>query len=341
MAALHALSNGRDLPTLLADHHVAHLDRFRDLVADKDFREGGLSPLPRGRRAGVGRILATGWRPSQRGIGVSSRQSREELARFLRSQRQKITPGQVGLPDGTRRRVVGLRRAEVAVLAGLSPTWYTYLEQARNVRPSPEVLDSLAKVLAMSEDERLYLHQLAGHPPPPPLPKRTADGTVAILIRELTRAVGGNPYPLYVLDYMGNVMAWNPAAVTWYTDWERRRGLARNIVWWLLTDAEARERILDWEDDARDIVGRTRAIFARYPQDPRFRELIRSLHEASVEFRHWWADQEIRGQRLRVRRFRPPATDRPYTTWLAVVHPSDDPSVSIVFHFPKPQSDVS
>jgi transcriptional regulator with XRE-family HTH domain len=272
---------------------------------------------------------------------VSSREAREELARFLRNQRQKITPRQVGLPDGARRRVHGLRREEVAVLAGLSPTWYTYLEQARNVRPSPEVLDSLAKVLVMGEDQRLYLHQLAGHPPPPPLPKLSVDSTVDLLIKKLTETAAEGSYPFYVLDYMGNVMAWNPVAAIWYTDWEPRRGLARNIVWWLLTDAEARERIVNWENDARDIVGRTRAIFARYPQDRRFRELITRLHRASVEFRQWWADQEIRGQRLRIRQFRPPGSHRVYEIWLAVVHPGDDPSVSVVLHFPKPESDAS
>jgi transcriptional regulator with XRE-family HTH domain len=87
--------------------------------------------------------------------------SRRELATFLRSRRERITPADVGLPAGPRRRTHGLRREEVAVLAGVSPTWYTYLEQGRGIQPSREVLDSLARVLRLSEDERRYIHSLA------------------------------------------------------------------------------------------------------------------------------------------------------------------------------------
>ncbi|HEY7487060.1 MAG TPA: helix-turn-helix transcriptional regulator [Streptosporangiaceae bacterium] len=87
--------------------------------------------------------------------------SRQELARFLKSRRAKVTPAAAGLPTGLRRRTTGLRREEVAVLAGLSPTWYTYLEQGRDIHPSAQVLDALARVLRLTEDERRYLHMLA------------------------------------------------------------------------------------------------------------------------------------------------------------------------------------
>lgn len=266
---------------------------------------------------------------------MSSRQSRQELARFLRTRRQRITPEQVGLPSGRRRRTNGLRREEVAVLAGLSPTWYTYLEQARDIRPSPEVLDSLANVLAMTDDERQYMHQLAGHVP---TQSTLAEQDVS-MVHELVRTVGDMPYPVYALDYMGGVLAWNEAVTTWYTDWGPRRGLDRNIVWWLVTSDEARERIVDWAEDARDIVGRTRAIAARYPQDKAFRELITSLHERSGDFRRWWANYEIRGQRLRLRRFRH-ESGREYAMRLSVVHPSDDLSITIAFHTPATPDDV-
>src|SRR4051812_24358339 len=92
---------------------------------------------------------------------------RNELAAFLRTRRERISPASVGLPTGSRRRTNGLRREEVAVLAGVSPIWYTYLEQGQNIRPSIEVLDSLARVLALSEDGRRYIHMLAhGRAPP-------------------------------------------------------------------------------------------------------------------------------------------------------------------------------
>jgi transcriptional regulator with XRE-family HTH domain len=267
---------------------------------------------------------------------MSSRQSRQELARFLRTRRQRIAPSQVGLPHGRRRRTEGLRREEVAVLAGLSPTWYTYLEQARDIHPSQEVLDSLAAVLALTEDERLYMHQLAGHVPAPK-PDPNLDQDVA-LARELVKIAGTTPYPLYVVDYMGGILAWNEAIPMWYTDWGTRTGLDRNIVYWLVTSDEARERILDWADDARDVVGRLRALTARYPHDRAFHELVTKLNEESADFRRWWANHEVRGQRLRLRRFQH-RSGRVYTMRMAVVHPSDNPSMSLVFHLPASPAD--
>ena len=91
--------------------------------------------------------------------------SRTALSDFLRSRRQRITPEQVGLPSGPRRRISGLRREEIAVLTGISPTWYTYLEQGRDIRPSNEVLDNLARVLQLDEDERVYLYLLVNGQP--------------------------------------------------------------------------------------------------------------------------------------------------------------------------------
>jgi transcriptional regulator with XRE-family HTH domain len=263
---------------------------------------------------------------------VPTAENRRELARFLRTRRERITPLQVGLPATTRRRIRGLRREEVAVLAGLSPTWYTYLEQARDIRPSPEVLDSLANVLQLDEDERQYLHQLAlGHVET--VRSVTPSGTMNTLVGELVRACGEPNYPVYAIDYAAEVIAWNDAATEWYTDWGRLHGIERNIVWWILMSPEAKERIVDWTEDARDIVGRTRALSARFPHDARVRELIARLHRESPDFGRWWPDHEVRGQRLRSRRFL--LKDRSiHNMRLAVVHPADDPQVTIAFHLP-------
>lgn len=263
---------------------------------------------------------------------MSSRQSREELARFLRTRRQRIAPAQVGLPDGRRRRTNGLRREEVAVLAGLSPTWYTYLEQARDIRPSPEVLDSLANVLALTDDERQYMHQLTfGREPA--LPPRDSAGIDLSLVTDLVHTAGTGPFPVYALDYSANVIAWNAAAAEWYTNWGERHGWDRNMVWWLLTSDEARQRIVDWAQDARDITARTRAQAARSPQERQLQALIARLRETSAEFRQWWANHEVRGQRTRIRRLRHPVLgERPMR--LAVVHPGEDPRVTIAFHLP-------
>jgi transcriptional regulator with XRE-family HTH domain len=268
---------------------------------------------------------------------MGSSENRHELARFLRTRRERVSPEQVGLPQSARRRTRGLRREEVAVLAGLSPTWYTYLEQARDIRPSPEVLDSLAHVLQLTEDERQYLHQLAlGHveitrPVAPP-------ALVNSMVADLVQIAGESPYPLYAIDYAGEVIASNEPARQWYTDWTALAGVERNIVWWILMSDEARERIVDWDDDARDIVGRTRALSARFPHDPRVTELIAQLHANSAEFGQWWPHHEVRGQGQRIRRFRVKGLGV-RSMRLVVMHPADDPHITVAFHLPETAAD--
>jgi transcriptional regulator with XRE-family HTH domain len=266
-----------------------------------------------------------------------SRDARRELARFLRTRRERVSPEQVGLPVSSRRRTQGLRREEVAVLAGLSPTWYTYLEQAREIRPSPETLDSLARVLLLTEDERQYLHQLAlGHVEivRPVAPAATINSLVA----DLVAVAGRGPYPLYAIDYAAEVIAWNDPAKSWYTDWAALEGIERNMVWWMLMNPEAREKIVDWAEDARDIVGRTRGLAARYPHDPRVSELIARLHEESEEFGRWWPDHEVRGQRSRPRRFRLKGLGIRSMRFV-ILHPADDPRITMAFHVPESPED--
>jgi transcriptional regulator with XRE-family HTH domain len=266
------------------------------------------------------------------GLVPPASQIRHELARFLRIRREQITPAQVGLPASTRRRTQGLRREEVAVLAGVSPTWYTYLEQGREIQPSPEVLDSLARVLRLTEDERQYIHQLAlGHV------KNTnpvvSQETIIPLVKNLVQVAGQCPYPLFAFDYAGTVIAWNDIATQWYTDWNALHDIECNIVWWMLMNPQARERIADWEEDARNIVATTRALSARYPHDQQVRELIARLNEECDEFRKWWPNHEVRGQRSRTRRFRLNGHGI-RTMRLVVAHPADALNVTMAFHVP-------
>jgi transcriptional regulator with XRE-family HTH domain len=261
---------------------------------------------------------------------VADELSRRELAHFLRSRRERVRPDAVGLPIGPRRRTRGLRREEVAVLAGLSPTWYTYLEQGRDIRPSPEVLESLARVLGLSEDERMYVRNLVQRRGVKPDP--AVDQVAVALVREIVAVAEASEWPVYAFDHLGSVLSWNRAAGEWYTDWGALSAEDRNIVWWMVTAAEARERIADWECDARDIVARFRAASARYPADGRMLDLVSRLNQASPEFARWWADHDIRGQRMRVRRFRRGAQVRAMR--LVVAHPSDYNEVSLAYHLP-------
>ncbi|GAB7044723.1 MULTISPECIES: helix-turn-helix transcriptional regulator [Catenuloplanes] len=257
--------------------------------------------------------------------------NRSDLAKFLRSRRERITPEQVGLPAGSRRRTPGLRREEIAVLAGLSPTWYTYLEQGRDIRPSPDVLESLARVLQLTEDERRYMYLLTNGQTPPIQPNGP-DPSGTPMMRRLIGLLGDVDYPVYGGNLYGDVIAWNQATVRWYTDFGRLPAERRNMLWWLLTADEARRRIVDWTDDVRDVIARLRIASAARPWDQRFSDRISMLHRASPEFRGWWNDHDVRGQHTRPRRFRLP--DGTEETLQLVVMRMTDGFNSMVVHVP-------
>ncbi|MEU5697009.1 helix-turn-helix transcriptional regulator [Actinosynnema sp. NPDC020468] len=258
--------------------------------------------------------------------------NKDELGRFLRSRRERITPASVGLPTGPRRRTKGLRREEVAVLAGLSPTWYTYLEQGRDIRPSPEVLDSLARVLGLSEDERRYMHMLAYGQVVNPKPLRL-DVPVPDLVGRLVGLTASNTYPVYATNQYCDLLAWNPAALEWYDDWSVLPEGRRNFLRWLLTSPVARRRLPDWEDDTRDTVARWRAEVAKAPDDRRMRELVTEFGELDSDFTRWWNDHEVQEHRSAIRRFR--LGNAPVRTLRIVpVQSVALSSCGIVFHVP-------
>jgi transcriptional regulator with XRE-family HTH domain len=213
-----------------------------------------------------------------------------ELADLLRSRRDRLRPDEVGLPAGVRRRTTGLRREEVAVLAGISTTYYTFLEQGRDVRPSEQVLLSLAAALRLSPAERAHLYQLAGVVPP------AEDGTCAetldpVLAEMVARQ---DPYPSYVTGRRWDVLVANRTARVLFTDWSAKPVADRNMLVWMFTDPEARLRYQDWPADASALLGRFRAVAARRPDDPAFAELVDRLHRASPQVREWWPRHEVR-----------------------------------------------
>jgi transcriptional regulator with XRE-family HTH domain len=262
-----------------------------------------------------------------------TKDSRRELAQFLRSRRERRTPAEVGLPAGPRRRAPGLRREEVAVLAGLSPTWYTYLEQGRDIHPSAQVLDSLARVLGLTEDERRYLHRLAhGHTG---RPKPLADeATAEEIVRQLVATAADSPYPVYAANTYGDLIAWNQAATVYYTDFGKLPTQHRNMIRWLLAAPEARERLADWSTDARDIVARWRAMSAALGEgDRRLQAMVGELRELSPEFGPWWDSHDVREHRSRLRRFRHPELGEQVMRLIVVQAPEFEPWI-VAFHLP-------
>jgi transcriptional regulator with XRE-family HTH domain len=224
---------------------------------------------------------------SNRAAAIEARH--REFGAFLRSRRERLTPASVGLPDGFRRRTPGLRREEVALLAGVGTTWYTWLEQGRDVRPSPEVLSALADALRLDPAERRHLFVLNDRPPP----EKWATGPehVEEPLRRMLASLTSQP--AYVLGRRGDVLAWNPAAAAVFGDYGKLVGDERNVMHMVFANAAHRRLLVDWDDLAPTVLAMFRADSARYAGDPEFERLIATLKRSSPEFRQWWPKHEV------------------------------------------------
>jgi transcriptional regulator with XRE-family HTH domain len=225
-----------------------------------------------------------------------------EIAEFLRVRRARLRPQDVGLPDGSRRRTPGLRREEVAQLADISTTYYTFLEQGRDVRPSEQVLDALGRALRLTPAERAHLHDLVhGARPASPVAPDTLLPSVAALVARL------DPWPAYVTGSRFDVLACNRAARVLWADWPARPPEQRNVLWWTFLDPAARQVLVDWESVARAELARFRAASARHPEDPGFGALIAHLQEGNAEARRWWPEHDVVPLSSGLKRIRHPA----------------------------------
>jgi transcriptional regulator with XRE-family HTH domain len=214
---------------------------------------------------------------------------RQALADFLRKRRARLSPIEVGLPAGTRRRTPGLRREEVAQLANMGTSWYVWLEQGRDVHPSAQVLESLAQALRLTPNERRHLFLLAGQALPPhasPL-----EESVSPALQQLLDDL--NPNPAYVMGRRWDILAWNKAADALFAIPEASSPYARNLIWQFFTSPTMRNRP-HWEQVARGMLAEFRAASARYPGDERFEELIEDLKQVSPEFCRWWLHHDAR-----------------------------------------------
>ncbi|RBQ19964.1 transcriptional regulator [Spongiactinospora rosea] len=217
---------------------------------------------------------------------------RQELAGFLRSRRERISPADVGLPAGPRRRTPGLRREEVARLAYISTEYYTRLEQARGPRPSSEVLSGITRALRLSDVERDHLHHLAGAPPgPAPGPSREVRQSILDLLRRLPQTAA------IVTSATFEVIAWNDLAAALMEDFSaltrRDRNLARRVFLGPHANGQVLYGLSDADDFARFSAHRLRATAARYPDDPEVAALVRELLAGSEEFARLWASHDV------------------------------------------------
>ncbi|WP_153980477.1 helix-turn-helix transcriptional regulator [Paenibacillus xylanilyticus] len=214
----------------------------------------------------------------------------EELARFLRSRRERLTPREAGLPESGRRRTPGLRRNEVALLADVGLDWYTYLEQGRHINVSAEVLDRIAEGLRLDETERRHLYHLARKQFPLIDTKHPSKVTP-----ELQRFLDSQYLsPSNVMDSRMNIIAWNEAYCALNGDLAMMSDRERNFVWMTFTSPRFRYVKGDqWELHARRIAAHFHAGYARHGDDPWWSEQFEALSQASGEFREFWDSHEV------------------------------------------------
>jgi transcriptional regulator with XRE-family HTH domain len=230
---------------------------------------------------------------------------RMKLGRFLRARREQLRPEDLGFPSAGRRRTPGLRREEVAAAAGLSVTWYTYLEQGRGNDVSPGVLDSITRVFQLSEDERRYIYLLMYGHAPSSAPLK-ADIPVYDLIRNIVTATNGYPYPVYAVDQACGLVGWNEATTDWYDDFGRMPAEDRNMMRWMFASKRARKVFTDWESVARDLVARWRIDVAQEPSNATIGKVVDQFKEEFPLFRQWWDEHIVLDHRIVSRRFRRP-----------------------------------
>ena len=219
-------------------------------------------------------------------------EQRAELADFLRTRRSQLSPAEVGLPRTVRRKTTGLRREEVAQLAGVGVTWYTWLEQGRNINASTQVLDSLAQTFKLTPTEKTHLFLLAGQAYPVQ-PVAELEHIGPFLTRFLEQ-IGNNP--AYIMGRRWDVLAWNRAACQIIGDFADMSQEERNIVRLIFTNEEYRHRSVDWEGIAQRVLAQFRANSAQYPDDAQFGALITELRQRSPEFAGWWSRHEVKGR---------------------------------------------
>lgn len=242
-----------------------------------------------------------------------------------------MKPEAVGLPKGPRRRTPGLRREEVAVLAGVSPTWYTYLEQARDISPSHEVLDSLADILALSEYERLYLYTLS-YPAPPQTAQPSHRSAVMENLTQVVESLA--PLPAYLCSQAGDLMSWNNETIDWFGDFATPSAPRPNLLVWMFTSKCARERFVDWQEQARALVACFRVDALECRDTARVTSLVQDLTEASPHFRRYWDEHAVGSQGVSQCTVRHPLHGTVTMRRINLRHQAASEPLKLVIHLP-------
>jgi transcriptional regulator with XRE-family HTH domain len=252
--------------------------------------------------------------------------TRRELAEFLGSRRRQLDPRAVGLPAGGNRRTPGLRREEVALLAGVSHTWYTWLEQGRDIRPSRQVVEALARTLRLSPAEHEYVLRLSGNGGTRP------DGAHDAMPEHLQRLLDAlGPSPAYAITSTWSIVGWNQAYERLYPGVATVPAADRNLLWLVFTDPAVRELLGDWTTDSRRFLTQFRAEAGPRLADREVVQLVTRLQASSPSFREGWASHDVDRFSSGARRF-----EHPVVGTLVLEHhqltPADAPGLQLVVY---------
>jgi transcriptional regulator with XRE-family HTH domain len=255
---------------------------------------------------------------------------RHESAQFLRSRRACRSPEDAALAVYGRRRVPGLRREEVATLAGVSATWYTWLEQARDIHVSEQILDALAGALGLDPAERAaHLYLLAGQPAP--IDRRQNCAPIGVGLQTLLDTL--EPNPAHVLTPYWDVLAWNRAAAALFVDFAQFPKQHRNLLWLLFTQPGMRSLFVDWDGEVARLLRVFRGAAGPHLVDPRAREIFAQLGDASDEFRRLWERQDVAAFVPADREYQHPLVGR-LALYFVKLETSEADTNSLVVHLP-------
>lgn len=256
--------------------------------------------------------------------------SNHELADFLRRARAAVDPSRAGLPaDGRVRRVPGLRREEVALLAGVSSDYYTRLEQGRRITPTHGVVDALARALDLDVAGRAHLGDLIGagtttRPTRAPAVQRARPGLHRLL-------EGMTDQPAMVLGRRTDVLAANRLARALLVDWEVLPVRERNYARWVFLTDDARSVFVDWDVQARAVVENLRLDVGRDPHDRAAQDLVADLTDHSPQFRAWWAEHRVYQRTFGAKRFRHPVVGDLTLDYESLTLPGDPDQTVFVY----------
>lgn len=256
---------------------------------------------------------------------------RAELSEFLRTRRARLEPGDVGIPwHGRHRRVPGLRREELAQLAGVSVAYYTRLEQGNGRNVSAEVLDAIARALRLTDAEHAHLTRLAK-----PKQLRRKDRTpkrqqVRIAMRQLLESM--DAIPAYVVGARSEILAWNRMAAALFGDWAELPPAERNWARLTFLSPDYRRLFLDWDSKASDMVSYLRLYAGQHPDDPDLSALVGELSVKSEEFRRLWATHDVKEKGHGVKRMRHPLVGELTLAYETLYLPDDAGQSLCVYH---------